>query len=102
MHRNDQANRMRRHLERLCGAPDTSDLDLGGWATRFAAVSAAIGMAAALGACYGTPPGQMIPPDSPEVAGDLSEVGEPDVGPVAPEGTDQIADGDGADEAAQR
>jgi hypothetical protein len=69
MSEQERLKRIRRRLGELCDAVDASDRDLGGWPTRLAAVSAAIGMAAALGACYGGPPPAMMPPDSPDSVG---------------------------------
>lgn len=66
--RNEQAERMRDHLAQLCSVGDNATgLDFGGWPTRLAAVSAALGFAAALGACYGGPPPEaMMPPEVPQ------------------------------------
>jgi len=56
---------MRRHLEQLCSDTGCAQMQGPGWGSRFMAVSVAIGMSAALGACYGGP---MPPPESPETA----------------------------------
>ncbi len=66
MTRDEQAKRIRERLEALCADDAPAEVASGSWPSRMMSISAAIGFAAALGACYGAP---TSPIEGPESAG---------------------------------